>query len=461
MNARPSNPTSAHASPTRVSRRRFARTAAAAAAAGYFASQTSAPLFSQSPNERLNLAAVGATGRAAANIRGVKSQNIVAIADIDANLLDKGASLYPDARRYRDFRVMLEKESEKLDGVVVSPPDHTHAPAAAMALRMKKPVYCEKPLTHTVLEARTLSELARKNRLATQMGNQIHSSFNYRRVVELVQSGLIGPVAECHVWANAVYTDAKFKPVEKPPHVDWDLWLGPAPERPYCAEIHPFKWRAYWDYGSGTLGDFGCHYMDLAHWALELTAPTRVAARGPKADPVSSPPWLIVDYQYPARGEKPPVALTWYDSGKRPEKQLQPVLNAILAGTSNKIDFRSGQLFVGEKGVVISDYGRHFVISNDGEVLLSHDNKIAKVDRPSPWIPDSIGHHEEWLLAIRTGSETGSDFAYAGPLTEAVLLGVVSHRTGEAFDWDTKKLTASSEKAQNALHKEYRSGWTL
>ena len=182
-----------------------------------------------------------------------------------------------------------------------------------MALRLKKHVYCEKPLTHTVLEARTLAELANKNKLVTQLGTQIHAGDNYRRVVELVQGNAIGPIREVHVWAGAVYTGGTFKTAPLPKNVDWDLWLGPAVERPYSEGIHPFHWRKFWDYGTGSLGDFGCHYMDLTHWALKLRNPVRVSAQGPEYEPVSTPAWLIVKYDFPARGKLPPLKLTWYD----------------------------------------------------------------------------------------------------------------------------------------------------
>jgi predicted dehydrogenase len=261
-----------------ISRRCFVQTTALTAAAGYFVNPTRARQF-DSPNERLNIACVGATGRAGADIAGVSSQNIIAIADVDSDLLEKGSVKYPNANKYRDFRVMLEKEADKIDAVVVGTTDHTHAPAAALAMRMKKHCYCEKPLTHTVYEARTLANLAKENNLVTQMGTQIHSLDNYRRVVELVETGAIGPIREVHVWASAVYTGGKFTTdTPAPKNLDWDL--GPEVERPYSEGVHPFNWRRFWDYGTGALGDFGCHYMDLAHWALKLRNPTSVSAQG-------------------------------------------------------------------------------------------------------------------------------------------------------------------------------------
>lgn len=402
-----------------------------------------------SPNEKLNLVACGATARAGANIAGCKSENIIAIADVDSALLEKGAADYKGARLYADFRVMLEKEGDKIDGVIVGTPDHTHAPAAAMALRMKKPVYCEKPLAHTVYETRLLSDLAKANNLVTQMGTQIHAGANYRRVVELIRAGAIGPVTEAHAWASADYSGGKFTTnTQAPASLDWDLWLGPAPQRPYSEGVHPFNWRRFWDYGTGGLGDFGCHFMDLLHWALELRAPTTVHARGPEVDPVSPPNWCIVDYQYPQRGDMPPVKVTWYDGGKRPE-----LLSTLKDPQGKPYDWRGGQLFVGRDGMILSDYGRH--------VLLPAD-KFVDYTRPEPSIPDSIGHHQEWLAAIRTGGPTTCNFDYSGALTEAVMLGVVSYRSGEKLQWDAKNLkVTNSEAAQAFVSKEYRKGWEL
>lgn len=435
----------------KIHRRRFlAQSAAAtgAVAAGYFCSQSPAAE-STSPNERLNIASVGTIARAGANLTGVASQNIVALADVDANALEQAANRYSAARKYRDYRVMLDKEADKIDAVLVSTPDHNHAPAAALALRLKKHVYCEKPLTHTVFEARTLARLAKENQLVTQMGTQIHAGDNYRRVVELVQSGAIGPVREAHVWSSAVYTDGKFtKEPAAPDYLDWNLWLGPAPERPYSQGVHPFHWRRFWDYGTGSLGDFGCHYMDLTHWALKLRHPDRVTAHGPAVDPVSTPAWCIVEYEYPARGDMPPVKLTWYDSGKRPK-----VLATLKDKNGKPLDWNSGQLFIGSEGMILSNYSNH---------LLLPETKFADFKRPEPFIPKSIGHHAEWVHAIKTGGTTTCNFDYSGNLTEAVLLGTVAYRAGEPIQWNGKdfKIT-NSEKGQALLHKEYRQGWEL
>lgn len=431
----------------KLDRRHFLGTAAAASAIGYFVNPGSIAA-STSPNERLNLACVGATNRAGANIAALKSQNIIAIADIDSNLLDKGCQSYPGARKYRDFRVMLEKESENIDAVVVGTPDHTHAPAAAMAMRLKKHCYCEKPLAHTVKECRVLAELATSNKLKTQMGTQIHAGNNYRRVVEAVQGGLIGDVKEAHVWSNARYSGGKFSQAEKPKHVDWNLWLGPAVERPFSNNVHPFNWRRFWDYGTGALGDFGCHFMDLTHWALKLKHPTKITAKGAPLDPVTPPEWCIVEYEYPARESMPALNLTWYDGGKRPD-----VLSTLKDKNGKPLDWGSGQLFIGDKGMILSDYGRH---------ILLPEGKFVDAKRPEQSIANSIGHHNEWVDAIKNDKTTTCNFEYSGALSEAVMLGVVSFKSQQAIEWDAANLQVKNDEgAQQLIHKEYRKGWTL
>ncbi len=411
---------------------------------------------SNSALEKLNIGAIGTGNRAAANIGACASQHIIALADVDANFLDAAGAKYKNARKYRDFRDMLEREGDKLDAVIVATPDHTHAPAAAMALRMGKHTYCEKPLTHAVSEARKLAELAAEKKLVTQMGTQIHAGDNYRRVVELIESGTIGAVRECHVWVGVNYTGGKLVKRNKPASVDWDLWLGPAPKREYVEStidgkhetVHPYHWRWFWDYGSGGLGDFGCHYMDLAHWALKLRHPTSIAATGPKPDEEAATSGLVVRYKYSARGELPPVDLTWYDGGRKP-----PMLSSFQGKDGKPLDWDSGQLFIGQHGAIISNYGDHLLLPVDG----AHDFR-----RPKPYIANSIGHHNEWIDAIKTGGKTTCNFDYSGALTEAVLLGVVSYRSGEALDWDAQHLRVrNSMKAQQMIHREYRQGWTM
>ena len=342
----------------RVTRRQFIHRAGAAAVTASTALSFPSLIRARGLNEKLNLASIGTGGRAAANLEGVSSENIVAVSDVDTAMSDAALLKYKDARPYQDFRIMLEKEGDRLDAVVVSTPDHTHAVAASMAMKMGKHVYCEKPLAHTVHEVRHLTDLAREKKLVTQMGTQIHAGDNYRRVVELVTSGAIGTVREAHVWVSigSSYSGGRFTTdTPAPATLDWDLWLGPAAWRPYSEGVHPFHWRRFWDFGNGRLGDFGCHYMDLVHWALDLRHPTSIQAEGPPVDPISTPEWLIVHYDYPARKNQPPVKLTWYGNRK-------PAIASELKNAQGEpLNWGRAQLFVGDKGMVISDYGRHML----------------------------------------------------------------------------------------------------
>jgi predicted dehydrogenase len=405
---------------------------------------------SQSPNSKLNIASIGTSGRAAANLQGVSSEHIVALADVDKTMLKAALGKFQGARGYEDFRVLLDTEGDRIDAVVVSTPDHTHAPAVAQALKMGKPVYCEKPMAHTVQEARVLTELARRHKCVTQMGTQIHAGDNYRRVVELVRSQVIGPIREVHVWVNVghSYSNGRFttdKP--RPASLNWDLWLGPAPDRPYTDGAHPFNWRQFWEYGNGRLGDFGCHYMDLVHWALDLKQPMRVRAEGPEIDRISPPPWMRVHYDYPARGDQPAVKMTWHGSGK------PKVLSSLKDAEGNPLDWGSGQLFIGTDGMILSDYSRHRLLPE--KTFHAHP-------RPAQSIAKSIGHHQEWIRAIKEGGTTTCHFDYAGPLTETVLLGNVSYLSGESLEYDSAAMKiTNSDKAQAWLSKEYRKGWTL
>jgi len=277
------------------------------------------------------------------------------------------------------------------------------------------------------------------------MGTQIHAGDNYRRVVELVQSGAIGQVKECHVWCEKSLANSE-RPTETPPiprYLHWDLWLGPAPARPYHPEYLPKTWRHWWDFGEGILGDMACHYVDLAFWALKLRYPLTIEAEGPPVHPETTPAWLIVRYEFPARLDLPPLQLTWYDGGKRP----------ALVEQGKTPNWRNGVLFVGEKGMLIADYDRRKLLPED---------QFAGFVPPAPSIPKSGGHHLEWLQACKTGSPTTCNFGYASALTETVLLGVVAYRTGHKLDWDSASLKArNSRQAMNYLHTEYRKGWKL
>jgi predicted dehydrogenase len=305
-------------------------------------------------------------------------------------------------------------------------------------------VYCEKPLTHSVYEARVAAQVAAEKRVATQMGTQIHAEKNYRRAIELLEAGAIGAVREVDIWTTAAEGGGD-RPQETPPvpaTLDWDLWLGPAPIRPYHPCYLPRQWHFWWDFGGGVLGNVGCHYLDLAFWALQLRHPTTVEAEGPPLHPETTPRTMTIRYEFPARGSLPPVQLTWYQGRKSPRVETDKVPA-----------WDTGFLFVGEKGMLLADYNRR--------VLLPEDRFVG-YEPPSPTIPDSIGHYAEWIAACKTGSPTGCNFDYAGALTETVLLGNVAFRAGQKLEWDAAGLTATNcPAASQFIRREYRPGWTL
>src|SRR5436190_498740 len=312
----------------RINRRKFIHTGASLASTIAIAgcvSQEATRSRRVSPNEKLNIGMIGGGGKAVENLKGVSSENVVAICDVDEVRAAEGFKLAPQAKHYRDFRKMLEAE-KSLDAVMVTTPDHTHAVAAVMAMKMGKHVYCEKPLTHSVYEARVMRDVARKYKVATQMGNQGHSYDSTRRVVELVRAGVIGPVSEVHVWTDRpIWPQGLNRPTETPPvpsTLDWDLWLGPAPYRPYNPAYLPFNWRGWWDFGTGALGDMACHCWDTAYWALELGLPETIEAQSSGANAETAPNWSIINYQFPERKGRPPVKLIWYDGGKQPSPDL-------------------------------------------------------------------------------------------------------------------------------------------
>jgi predicted dehydrogenase len=426
----------------RPSRRHFLKQSAFAGVSLFAASRTRAadPV---SPNEKLNIGIIGSTGRGGENLKGVSSENIVALCDVDDRLLALASQKYPAAAKFNDFRKMLE-EVKNLDAVVVSTADHCHANATVMALRLGKHVYCEKPLTHTVTEARLVATEAAKAKKATQMGTQIHAGENYRRVVELIQAGAIGPVRRVHVYVKSNYNPKPdYTAAEIPPGFNWDLWLGPAPQRDYKPIYHPRLWRNFWDFGNGTLGDFGCHHMDLSFWALGLRYPTSVEAHGAPPDADRAPLELSVDYQFPARGVQPPVQLTWYQGDKHP----------TIFDESGVPKWGSGTLFIGDKGMLAADYDRL--------VLLPQD-QFKDFTPPPPSISKSIGHHAEWIKACKEGTPTLCNFDYGGALTEAVLLGNAAYRAGKKLEWDAARLAVTNTPdADRYLRHENRKGWEL
>lgn len=432
---------------TLLNRRQFL-TRSSAAAAGVWLTGCSSPKIS--PNEKLNLGIIGTANRAGDDLHYVSTENIVALCDVDATFLSSAQQRFPQAAAYRDFRRMLDRKD--LDAIVIGTPDHTHAVAAVAALQSGRHVYCEKPLAHTVSEARRIAEVAKQHKRITQMGTQIHATNNYHQVVDTIQDGVIGPVREVHVWVSAVYTVTGM-PADKPPipaGLDWDLWLGPAQPRAYSPEYVPFHWRCWWAFGGGTLSDFGCHYMDLPHWALGLRHPFSVEAEGPPVLAEATPPWLIARYEYPACGGRPPVTLTWYH-GLKDGKEVRPP--HFARGELPK--WGNGVLFIGEKGMLLAEYFKY--------VLL------PEKDFPAPPVTMATGnddyegkHHQEWINAIKTGGTTSCNFDYSGALTESVLLGNVAYRSGGRILWDPVTLKAAkNSRAEQYIRHHYRSGWRI
>lgn len=424
-------------------RRQFiARTSLAATGVFFIGKASSFGRNKISPNDKLNIGQIGTANRAGTDLHEVSSQNIVALCDIDDNYLTNAKKGYPGATAYNDFRKLLEQKD--IDAVVIGTPDHTHAVATVAALQSGRHVYCEKPLTHTISEARIVAQMTKKYNRVTQMGNQIHASNNYRRVVEAIQSGVIGNVREVHVWVDAVYGNiGKPDPAPVPPQLHYDLWVGPVAHRPYSPKYHPKDWRSFWAFGGGTMSDFCCHHIDLSHWALDLRYPTSVEAEGPPVDEIEVPVWLIAKFTYPARGTKPPVTLHWYQGGKRPP----------FPECSPESWADNGTLFIGDKGKLQSSYGTHR--------LLPEKDFVGFVP-PAPFIPNSIGHHAEWIEACKTGGSTTCNFDYAGALTEAGLLGNVAYRVGKKIEWDPKTLRAKNcPEADQFIQHNYRKGWKI
>jgi len=405
------------------------------------------------PSEKLNIAAIGAGGRGGGDIGAVSSENIVALCDVDEKNAAETFGRFPKAKKYRDFRKMLERE-KNIDAVIVATPDHTHAVATMMAIKMGKHVYCEKPLTYSIYEARELAKAASEAKVATQMGNQGHSGEGNRLICEWLRDGAIGPVREVHAWTNRpIWPQGIDRPKETPrvpKTLDWDLWLGPAPNRPYNPAYLPFKWRGWWDFGTGALGDMACHIIDSPFWALKLGQPISVEASSTKVNSETYPLASTVHYHFPAREGMPPVKLTWYDGGIRPPQpeELEP---GRRMGSDN-----GGTLFVGEKGkLVCGCYGN--------SPRLIPEAKMAAYKRPPKTIPRVRGHHQDWVQACKGGKPACSNFDYAGPLTETVLLGNLAIRNpGKKLYWDGPNMRfTNNDEANKYIHRKYRQGWTL
>ena len=426
----------------------------------------------KSANDKVNIACIGVGGKGDSDCSDAsRVGNVVAICDIDDNTLNGKADQLSrdfnntDVKKYNDFRKMLDEMGDKIDAVTVSTPDHTHAQAAIRAMRMGKHVYCQKPLTHTVWEARLMRQTAREHKVCTQMGNQGTASDGLRRAVEIIRSGAIGPVREVHVWTNrpiwpqAPEITARPKSAPVPAHVHWDLWLGGAPDRPYAERYyHPFAWRGRWDFGTGALGDMACHTANMAYMAVKLGLPTAIEAQSGPVNPETYPAWAHITYHYPERGQDMPACqFHWYEGHRDGKKVLPP---ASLTHGLQLSD--SGSLLVGEKGMLFSpnDYGEAYD-------LLPKD-KFDGYQAPKPTLPRNgggdLGMKQEWVKAIKAGKPhmAMSNFDYASHLTEAMILGNVAVRVGQRIEYDPKtgKVTNNSE-ANNFIRLNYRKGWDL
>ena len=417
-------------------------------------------LRAQGLNNKLNVAIIGCGGRGGAQLSTIAAagENIVALCDVNGRHLAAAAKQYPQAKTFTDFRQLYDSFKD-FDAVAVSTAEHTHAFATLPALRMKKHVYCEKPLTHNIWECRKIREAAREAKVATQMGTQIHAQSNYRRVVELIQAGAIGPVRECHVWVSRawglqtkeaaernrdiVFVTERPAEAETPPaDFDWDLFLGPAPARPFNKIYIPGpKWYRWWDFGSGTMSDLGSHWNDLPFWALKLDSPKTIQASEGPANLELAPATMSATYEYGPRAGLPACRVAWYQG------EIKPQL-----WTEKKIpQWGEGCLFVGEKGMLLADYGKH---------LLLPEEEFKDFARPARTIPESIGHHAEWLLACKTGSPTTCNFEYSGGLTEANHLGNVAYRVGKKITWDSATLSCpDAPEAAQFIKRSYRKGW--
>lgn len=394
------------------------------------------------PSERLNLAIVGAGGRGEANLKELGGHNIIAICDVDEERAAGALRKYSEVPHFRDFRVMMDRLSNSIDGVVISTPDHTHFHIARTALEYNKHVYLEKPMAHSLWETRTLTALAREKGVATQLGMQRHAVESVHRVVELIRAGAIGTVSEVHCWIDGkrgmppIPQDAP--PV--PPELDWDLWLGPVPPRPYSPAYCPYNWRFWWDFGTGETGNWGCHILDIPFWALELKYPTRVGATGPPPHPQTTPVQMSTWFDFPATEARPALRLHWHHAEKGPD---------ILR--EHKLPYKDNNtLFIGSEGMLLCGFR---------ERKLLPEEKFRHYAPPEPDTPDSPGFWEEWVQACKGGPRPTCHWDYAGPVTEAVLLGNLAYRVQAEFAWDGEALKANHEGAQALVKPVFRDGW--
>jgi predicted dehydrogenase len=448
-------------------RRDFLKTTALAGAGFWIAGPAPADEKSKSALERINFACIGVGGKGSSDSDdAARHGNVVAICDVDDNTLNARANStdrrtseqhFLKAKRYNDFRKMFDEMGKSIDAVTVSTPDHTHAVASAMAMRLGKHCFTQKPMTHTIYEARRLQEIAREMKVATQMGNQGTASDRLRKAAALVRAGVIGPVTEVRVWTDRpIWPQGIARPKEEevpPASLHWDLWLAAAPYRPFHhghvegrrsnrGTYHPFNWRGWWDFGTGALGDMACHTMNMPYMALDLREPTAVEAETSGHNHETYPKWSIIRYTFPARGDRPAVTMVWYDGGKKPPAEL----------FDGQPQPRTGSLLIGAKGKLYSGG------DNGGGYKLLGGGSEPKVD-----FPKSPGHFTEFARAIKGGPPAMSNFPdYAGPLAETVLLGNLAIWAGKKIEWDAYHMKATNApEVEPLIRPEYRKGYTL
>jgi predicted dehydrogenase len=451
-----------------LSRRELVGVAAAAAAFTFVPKHVLGAAGQPSANNKLNIAGIGVGGRGASDIQGVAGENIVVLCDADLRSASGTIKKHPNAKVYRDFREMLEKEQKNIDAVVIGAPDHIHAPAAIMAMKLGKHVYCEKPMAHTIYEARRMTQVAKETGVVTQMGNQGHAGEGLRLYWEYIHAGAIGTVKEVHVWSDRAGTPERAwwpQGIERPQGsaavpdgLDWDLWLGPARWRPYAkfpngrggeAAYCPFNWRGWWDFGCGAIGDMAVHNADPAFFALDLGAPTAVEAQTSPVNDETLPVWNIITFDFPAKGNRPGIKMVWYDGAKLPPRPAD-LEEGLKLGDN-------GILFVGDKGSLLGG-------SHAGTPRIVPEAKRKEFGRPPKTLPRSPGHHQEWIDACKAGKpeDAKSGFWYAGPFVEALLVGNLAVRLQKRVEWDGAKMRSPNcPEADNYITKFYRAGFDL
>ncbi len=460
-----------------ISRRQFVKGAAAAAAFAIVPRYVIAGAGNTPPSEKVNLACIGLGGQGISDMNlflAVPQAQVVAVCDVhdkweyghDEEKQTAGAlaakqiveqhyaaqtnsAAYKGCAAFKDYRKMLSDMSD-IDACAIATPDHTHACIAMAAMKAGKHVYVEKPLAHSISEARALTEAAREHKVVTQMGIQLHATEELMLLVEMVKSGVIGRIKEIHLWSNK---PLHFHPFDRPTDtpqapegLDWDLWIGPAPHRPYHSAYHPFRWRSWWDFGTGRLGDMGCHIFDPAFWALDLRAPVTVEAQTGYFSNEMYPDIALVRYEFGARGNLPPIAVTWYHGGIYPWRPAQLEQDKKLPD--------QGGLYIGDKGVILAPH--------TAAPRLIPESKMKEFKKPPQTLPHKRDHYAEFILACLGKTKTLAPFDYSGPLSETVLLGNVATRAGAKLDWDAKNMKVTNVSSANEfLQRQYRTGWTL